>query len=313
MSDKTTQPPKKTVKKLKKMKLKIKTPVDKPAEVKDKPEEVKDKPEEDTDDEEEPWIKYTESDESKKENENYFAINFYNGANVLWTNDEGIEQKYKVIEQPDDDDGDFVIQRNDTDGVSVEFVKGEDLKVVPPELEETKLTSSEIDSDDSDLEQSEEEEEKSPQLQKMSIEDDKYSSDDSEYSSEEEDDLNKLEKENYNDILLEYHPETKQLNYKEVLTYATIKRNEMGNIIDDLHKTIPFLSKFERAKILGLRSKQINNGSDLFVDVPSNIIDSHIIAEMELKAKKIPFIVKRPLPSGGSEYWKLQDLELLDS
>ena len=31
--------------------------------------------------------------------------------------------------------------------------------------------------------------------------------------------------------------------------------------------------------------------------------------KMELKLKRIPFIIRRPLPNGGSEYWKIQDLE----
>jgi hypothetical protein len=30
---------------------------------------------------------------------------------------------------------------------------------------------------------------------------------------------------------------------------------------------------------------------------------------MELKQKRIPFIIRRPLPNGGSEYWRVQDLE----
>ena len=48
-------------------------------------------------------------------------------------------------------------------------------------------------------------------------------------------------------------------------------------------------------------------------NLPSNsIINGYTIAEMELKEKKIPFIIKRPMPNGGSEYWKLQDLELID-
>ena len=33
---------------------------------------------------------------------------------------------------------------------------------------------------------------------------------------------------------------------------------------------------------------------------------------MELKEKKIPFIIRRPLPDNTFEYWKLQDLELID-
>jgi len=30
-----------------------------------------------------------------------------------------------------------------------------------------------------------------------------------------------------------------------------------------------------------------------------------------LKEKKIPFVIKRPIPSGGCEYWNLKDLEVI--
>jgi hypothetical protein len=33
---------------------------------------------------------------------------------------------------------------------------------------------------------------------------------------------------------------------------------------------------------------------------------------MEFEAKKIPFIIARPLPNGATEYWHLHDLEVLD-
>jgi DNA-directed RNA polymerase I, II, and III subunit RPABC2 len=88
-----------------------------------------------------------------------------------------------------------------------------------------------------------------------------------------------------------------------------VVRDKDGIIIDDLHKTIPYLTKYERARILGQRAKQINSGAIPFVKVPENVIDGYIIAEIELKQKKIPFIIRRPLPNGGSEYWKVHDLE----
>jgi DNA-directed RNA polymerase I, II, and III subunit RPABC2 len=69
------------------------------------------------------------------------------------------------------------------------------------------------------------------------------------------------------------------------------------------------LTKYEKARVLGQRAKQIESGADPLVPVDNSIIDGYIIAEMELKAKKIPFIIRRPLPNGGSEYWKLRDLE----
>ena len=45
--------------------------------------------------------------------------------------------------------------------------------------------------------------------------------------------------------------------------------------------------------------------------VPENIIDGYIIAELELKEKKIPFIIRRPIPNGSCEYWHLKDLEII--
>ena len=42
------------------------------------------------------------------------------------------------------------------------------------------------------------------------------------------------------------------------------------------------------------------------------MIEGLTIAEKELEAKKIPFIIRRPIPNGGSEYWKVSDLEMLE-
>lgn len=136
----------------------------------------------------------------------------------------------------------------------------------------------------------------------------------SDESSDEEDNesYQKLEQELDRDILLDFHPEAKYSSYNEVLAQCKIVKDKNGEIIDDLHTTIPFLTKYEKARVLGLRAKQINNGSEPFVNIPNNIIEGAIIAEMELKEKKIPFIIRRPIPNGGSEYWKISDLEVLD-
>ena len=88
-----------------------------------------------------------------------------------------------------------------------------------------------------------------------------------------------------------------------------IVRGKNGIIIDDLHKTIPYLTKYEKARILGQRAKQINSGATAFVKVPEKVIDGYLIAELELQEKRVPFIIRRPLPNGGSEYWKVSDLE----
>lgn len=121
--------------------------------------------------------------------------------------------------------------------------------------------------------------------------------------------LQKFDQSINDNYILNFHPESVSQNYDEILSMTTIVRNSDGNVIDKLHRTIPFLTKYEKARILGQRAKQINSGAYPFVKVPENVIDGYIIAEMELKQKRIPFIIRRPLPNGGSEYWKIQDLE----
>ena len=71
------------------------------------------------------------------------------------------------------------------------------------------------------------------------------------------------------------------------------------------------MTKYEKARILGQRAKQIETGSRPYVKVPENIVDGYIIAELELKEKKIPFIIRRPIPGGAFEYWNLKDLEIV--
>ncbi len=89
---------------------------------------------------------------------------------------------------------------------------------------------------------------------------------------------------------------------------SCLKRDDHGVITDEFHQTIPILSKFEKARVIGMRMKQLNAGADAFVEVSSNMANTRVIAEMELNQKKLPFIIRRPLPSGASEYWKVSDL-----
>lgn len=108
-----------------------------------------------------------------------------------------------------------------------------------------------------------------------------------------------------------YHPESMSHNYDEIQTLARVVRNNAGVIVDDLHRTLPFMTKYEKTRILGQRAKQINEGSPAFIKIDSTVIDGYLIAVKELEQKKTPFIIRRPLPNGGSEYWRVQDLEIL--
>jgi DNA-directed RNA polymerase I, II, and III subunit RPABC2 len=139
---------------------------------------------------------------------------------------------------------------------------------------------------------------------------DNFSDDD----DEDDDDANYLQKFDalsQQKIISDFHPELKSLNYDEVEVLSRIVRDENGNIIDPFHKTLPFITKYEKARILGERAKQIDGGAKPLVEVDVSVIDGYLIALKEYESKAIPFIIQRPLPSGGSEYWKFSDLEIL--
>jgi hypothetical protein len=85
--------------------------------------------------------------------------------------------------------------------------------------------------------------------------------DDSDEEEEQEDFNKKFISDTKEDYIKKYHPELAVLNNEEVDSLALVVRNSEGKIIDQLHKTIPILTKFEKTRVLGFRAKQINNGN----------------------------------------------------
>lgn len=136
--------------------------------------------------------------------------------------------------------------------------------------------------------------------------------DDDDDDENEENYLQKFDSEINKNYIMEFHSECLNHNSDEVSKLSRVIRDENNIIIDPLHRTIPHLTKYEKARVLGQRAKQIETGSKPFVKVSENIIDSYVIAELELREKKIPFIIKRPIPGGAFEYWNLRDLEIIN-
>jgi DNA-directed RNA polymerase I, II, and III subunit RPABC2 len=122
--------------------------------------------------------------------------------------------------------------------------------------------------------------------------------------------LQKLNDNMKSNIITDFHPQLKPHNFEEIKVLTKIERDKNGDVIDDLHKTSPFMTKYERSRILAERTVQINLGAQIFL-AETDIIDGYLIALEELTQKKIPFIIKRPLPNGAFEYWNAYDLELL--
>ena len=144
------------------------------------------------------------------------------------------------------------------------------------------------------------------------ISDDEDDNDDDDDENEDEDYLQKFNAKMKQNNISENHPELIMRNNDEVDILAKTVRDENGVIIDPLHRTLPFLSKYEKARILGEASRQIDCGRQPYIQLEEGIIDSYVIASRELELKRLPFIIRRPLPNGACEYWKLSDLEFIN-
>ena len=71
--------------------------------------------------------------------------------------------------------------------------------------------------------------------------------------------------------------------------------------------TSRFMTKYEKARILGTRALQISKNAPLMVD-PGDESDPYKLAHMELNANKVPFIIRRYLADGSYEDWKANEL-----
>lgn len=107
------------------------------------------------------------------------------------------------------------------------------------------------------------------------------------------------------------HPEEVHTTFDEMHRLSIIQRDSTGRIVDKLHQTYPILSKYEKTKIIGIRVSQLNKGATPYIKLTTKILDNSLIAEKELIEKRLPFIIRRPIPNGKFEYWNINDLELI--
>jgi len=84
------------------------------------------------------------------------------------------------------------------------------------------------------------------------------------------------------------------------------------NFYTQKKETKPFLTKFERAKIIGIRAEMLANGAPALVEVPKSITNVYEIAKLEFKERKIPLLIRRYLPNGTDEDWRLQDMVIFE-
>ena len=76
-------------------------------------------------------------------------------------------------------------------------------------------------------------------------------------------------------------------------------------------ETKPIMTKYERVKILGFRTKQIALGARVML----KNIDGYTpeeLATIELEKRSTPIIIERPMPDGKKERWRISELKIVN-
>ena len=225
-------------------------------------------------------------------------------------NDDDISETSSVSENEDSDNEDMISSTNkSTKAYDNEEQDGDEEKV-PEDIQDR---DEDEDEDEEKVPDSDEDEDE--ELNKIMIKETFNDEIDNEIDMLENDEdldeeyFQKIDTRFRDNIIKDYHPELKVHNFEEIQALCKVVRDEKGKIVDPLHKTLPFITCYEKTRVIGERAKQINKGAKHFVNIDPEITDGYLIALKEYEEKKIPFIIQRPLPNGQSEYWRFCDLE----
>lgn len=82
---------------------------------------------------------------------------------------------------------------------------------------------------------------------------------------------------------------------------------EKANSIEQ-HLSDAYMTKYEYTRIRGVRLQQLASGCPPFVVVPQHVTTIEEIFDLEFNQKRLPYIIKRPMPDGTFEYWKMKNL-----
>jgi len=181
-----------------------------------------------------------------------------------------IKENIKIIDQddadPDDTNPEMQFDYNDNDNDSLNLNEDKDYQ---SELDEDEVNSDlDDDSDEEDIENKKKFEEKQMSGGGKKVKKNQIIIDDDELDDVDDNYLQKFDNELTKNYIVDFHPECLHNNYDEIEKLSHVIRNSSNIIIDPFHKTLPFLTKYEKTRILGQRAKQIETGSKPLIRVP---------------------------------------------
>jgi DNA-directed RNA polymerase I, II, and III subunit RPABC2 len=101
----------------------------------------------------------------------------------------------------------------------------------------------------------------------------------------------------------------------EHLEVKPIFRSEVIESVKQPRITRPYFTKYEYTSLVATRAQQLAEGAKPLVGVEglkaSDPMFVWNVAKREIEQRKLPFVIRRQLPDGNSEYWSVQELEIM--
>ena len=94
-----------------------------------------------------------------------------------------------------------------------------------------------------------------------------------------------------------------KVNYSFLVTMSSfLESRELRKVYKKVREYVKigsiFLTRYEKARIVGARALQISFGAPILCDKPVGLIDPIKIAQLELRSKVLPLTIRREIPSG---------------
>ena len=90
---------------------------------------------------------------------------------------------------------------------------------------------------------------------------------------------------------------------------------KIKNVSTEKYITLPWMTKYEFDQLIGVRTMHLSRGAVPFVDIGTDYkVEGNMglrqIALREIQEGQLPYMIKRPLPNGTTEYWPVSKLSL---
>ncbi len=92
-------------------------------------------------------------------------------------------------------------------------------------------------------------------------------------------------------------------------------RTEVAENVKQVRTTREYFTKYEYTSLLATRAQQLADGAKPLASLDglktSDPMFVWNLAKREIEQRKLPFLIRRQMPNGTSEYWLAQEMEVM--